>query len=186
MRKTCTALLLILALGLSCCGAQPSEPASEKAPTVSALPETETDGAPDVAFTAADREGNTWDESVFAAHSLTMIHFWEPWCGPCVRELPDLERLYEEYADRGLLILGVYESTDMERDVDAVLADAGVTYPILRYSEAFDVFRSGYVPTTVFVDREGHVVGEGNAADGSLYIGSNSFEGWAEIVEGLL
>lgn len=138
---------------------------------------------PDIVFTTTDRDGNTWDESVFADYELTMINFWEPWCGPCVREMPDLQKLQETYADRGLLILGVYSADNLENEVDEELSDAGVTYPILHYTGAFDAFQSGYVPTTVFVDKAGHVVFGG---DGNLYIGSNSYEGWAAIIEGLL
>ena len=130
-----------------------------------------------------DRGGETWDQSVFLSHKLTMINFWEPWCGPCVGEMADLQRLQDTYADRGLLILGVYRTPDAEEDVDAVLSYTGVTYPILHYTQEFDAFESGYVPTTIFVDGEGRVIGEGSSA---LYIGSNSFEGWAAVVEDLL
>ncbi len=158
----------------------PEEPAQEET-----LPEEPTTEAPysGLSFTTTDRDGNTWDESVFAGHALTMINFWEPWCGPCVHEMPDLQKLQENYADRGLLILGVYSTDGMEADVDSVLKSSGVTYPILHYTEAFDRFQSGYVPTTIFVDREGNVL---SGSEGELYIGSNSYEAWAEIVEGLL
>ena len=110
-------------------------------------------------------------------------NFWEPWCGPCVGEMADLQRLQDTYAERGLLILGVYQTADAEEDVDAVLSQTGVTYPILHYTQEFDAFQSGYVPTTIFVDGEGRLIGEGSSA---LYIGSNSFEGWAAVVEDLL
>lgn len=152
----------------------------EAAPDPADVPAAETDA---FAFSTTDREGKTWDESVFSSHTLTMINFWEPWCGPCVGEMGDLQRLQDAYADRGFQILGVYQTPGMEEDVDAVLQSTGVTYPILHYTGEFDVFQSGYVPTTVFVDGNGRVIGEGDSA---LYIGSNSYEGWAAIVEGLL
>lgn len=193
--KKALLLCLIAALLLCGCGtkktdvpaeepaqeeARPEQPAQEET-----LPEETTPEAPysGLTFSTVDRDGNTWDESVFAGHALTMINFWEPWCGPCVREMPDLQKLQENYADRGLLILGVYSTDDMESDVDSVLESAGVTYPILHYTEAFERFESGYVPTTIFVDREGNVL---SGSEGELYIGSNSYEAWAEIVEGLL
>ena len=108
-----------------------------------------------------------------------MINFWEPWCPPCVSEMPSLEQLYRNYADQGFLILGVYSTEGMEEDVDDVLRDTGVSYPILHYCEAFDRFQTGYVPTTVFVTGEGEPVGE-------VCVGSNSYAGWAKIVEDLL
>ena len=163
MKKLCA--ILLAALLLSGCGASAGKPGGG------------------LVFSATDRDGKTWDESVFADHALTMINFWEPWCGPCVGEMPDLQKLQDAYADRGLLILGVYQTPDMEADVDKVLAYTGVSYPILHYTEAFDPFQSGYVPTTIFVDGEGRVIGEGDEA---LHIGSKSFEDWAALIEGML
>lgn len=185
--KKVLVILLLAALFVSGCGnakqtdtapAETEAPAPEKSET----PAPQKTGS-EVVFATTDREGNTWDESVFADAELTMINFWEPWCGPCVGEMPDLQKLQDNYADRGFQILGVYSTEGMEEDVDAALARTGVTYPILHYTEAFDRFQSGYVPTTVFIDREGSVLA---GADGELYIGSNSYEGWAEIIEGLL
>ena len=169
MKTRLLALLLCVTL-LSGCGA-------------SGTGTPEEDGYDGLVFSTVDRGGETWDQSVFLSHKLTMINFWEPWCGPCVGEMADLQRLQDTYADRGLLILGVYRTPDAEEDVDAVLSYTGVTYPILHYTQEFDAFESGYVPTTIFVDGEGRLIGEGSSA---LYIGSNSFEGWAAVVEDLL
>ena len=119
------------------------------------------------------------DQSVFAGHALTMINFWEPWCGPCVGEMPDLEKLWKNYKSKGFQILGVYATDGMEADVDAVLADTGVTYPILHWCDAFEQFETGYVPTTVFVDEHGELVGE-------ALIGSRSYRDWVSVIEGML
>ena len=170
MKTRLLALLMCLTL-LSGCGGSSGAAAPDE------------DGYDGLVFSAEDRGGETWDQSVFLSHKLTMINFWEPWCGPCVGEMADLQRLQDTYAERGLLILGVYQTADAEEDVDAVLSYTGVTYPILHYTQEFDAFESGYVPTTIFVDGEGRLIGEGSSA---LYIGSNSFEGWAAVVEDLL
>ena len=108
-----------------------------------------------------------------------MINFWEPWCPPCVGEMPELEKLYQDYSDRGFTILGVYSTDGMEEDVDAVLEQSGVSYPILHYCADFDVFQSGYVPTTVFVDAYGQLVG-------TMQVGAKSYDGWAALIEELL
>lgn len=140
--------------------------------------------SPDFTFTTTDRDGNSWDESVFAGNELTMINFWEPWCGPCVSEMPELQRLYEDYSDRGFLIIGVYSDDTQEGSVDEVLSSSGITYPILHYTSEFDEFQTGYVPTTIFVDGEGHIV---TAPDqDSAIVGSDSYDGWAKIIEDLL
>lgn len=139
---------------------------------------------PDIYFTIYDREGHTIEESIFAEHKLTMINFWEPWCGPCVSEMPELERLYEDYQDQGLLIIGVYSTDNMEEEVEQVLQNAGTTYPICFYDPAFDPYQSGYVPTTIFVDENGHVYTvEYNE---TYVIGGKDYDTWVTYVERFL
>ena len=143
-----------------------------------------TDFYPDFTFSTTDRDGNIWDETTFSQYELTMINFWEPWCGPCVSEIGDLERLYEDYRDKGFQIIGVYSEQTMESEVDGILRDNNVSYPILHYTSEFDRFQSGYVPTTVFVDRQGKVL---TMSDGTgCIIGSNTYSDWAAIIENLI
>ena len=138
---------------------------------------------PEFTFSTTDRDGNTWDESSFGSYKVTMINFWEPWCGPCCKEIPDLELLYETYKDQGFQILGVYSETEMENEVDGIKADGKVSYPFLHYDSVFDQFQTGYVPTTIFVDSQGHVI----TIDGErAVIGSRSYEDWEKIVKPLL
>ena len=154
------------------------EPTETPAPAEEAAP-AENDVSAGLRFSTTDREGHVWDQSSLTDYSLVMLNFWEPWCPPCVGEMPDLAKLSAAYAEQGLLILGIYSTEDMEADVDDVLAKSGTNYPILHYVEAFDRFQSGYVPTTVFLNAAGETVGES-------YVGSRSYEDWAMIVEGLL
>ena len=142
------------------------------------------DYAPDFSFTTVDRDGVQYDESIFADYELTMINFWEQWCGPCVSEIPELERLYEDYSGRGFTVLGVYETEDMESDVDEILDAAAVDYPILHYTSEFDQFKTGYVPTTIFVDGDGHVITL-DSGEQSV-IGALDYESWSDIIEDLL
>lgn len=127
-------------------------------------------------FETTDLDGNAWDSSIFADYKLTMINLWEPWCGPCVAEMPDLQKLYEDYADKGFMLLGVFS---MEAGVAETITDTGVSYPMLHYTSGFDSFQTGYVPTTIMVNSKGELVG-------GPYVGINSYEGWAAIIESLL
>ena len=161
---------LTLVLTLAACGR------AKPAPTAPAEP---SEHASALRFQTVDRMGNAADESLLAGHSLVILNFWEPWCGPCVGEMPELEKLYEAYKDKGLLILGVYSAEDMEESVDAILEKAGTSYPILRGCKDFDVFATGYVPTTVFVDGAGNILSE-------LLVGSRDYAGWEELVLNVL
>lgn len=142
--------------------------------------------SPDLTFSISTTEGNTITEQVFSEHKITMINFWEPWCGPCVSEIPDLEKLYENYKEQGFYIIGIYSTTDQMDEVNAIIADHGITYPIAEYDSAFDPFQTGYVPTTIFVDQQGHVLAMENGYGDNALVGANTYEDWTKIVEGLL
>lgn len=177
-----------MVLSLASCSSSESgssNPESEETTVESVVPTgTAADFDPEFTFKTTDRDGKEYDESIFSSNKLTMINFWEPWCGPCVSEIPDLERLYEAYKDKGFQIIGVYSETHMESDVDGILEKGKVSYPILKYTSEFDVFQTGYVPTTIFVDSKGHIIKMEDGA-GSV-IGSNSYEGWEAIIKNYL
>lgn len=176
----CTAILLLVIL--ACCSgtgkgspAAPSEtPAAQAAPeNGESVPEQAEAALP---FTTTAFDGTEVDESILSGASVNMVNFFEPWCPPCIAELPELQKLYETYADRGFNLIGVYST---EEGTASVLDEAGIGYPVLRYTEAFDVFQTGYVPTTVFLDASGKQIGE-------TVVGARSYEQWEEIVKELL
>ncbi len=202
MKKLISVLLSAsLILGLASCGnaknTKRTRDRDEEDPTTAAAYKVEkgdetilTTGtvpatfSPDFTFSTTDRDGNTYDERIFSSGMLTMVNFWEPWCGPCVNEMPDIEKLYENYKDMGLQVVGVYSETSMEADVTQILKDSKIQYLILNYTSEFDQFQTGYVPTTIFVNRNGQVL---TLPDGEQsVIGSQSYDEWATTVEYLL
>ena len=184
------AALLLLALLIWAIGAGKAAPA---VPTAAPAPAEETaasdeqpvpaeeQSAPESAetalrFSTTAFDGSEVDESILSEATVTMLNFFEPWCPPCIAELPELQRLYENYADKGFNLIGVYST---EEGTAEVLEKAGLGYPVLRYVPAFDAFQTGYVPTTVFLGASGEQLGE-------TVIGARSDEQWEEIVKGLL
>ena len=45
---------------------------------------------------------------------VVLVNFWATWCAPCLKELPDLNRLHSSYADSGLVVLAVSDE-EMEK-----------------------------------------------------------------------
>lgn len=155
------------------------------APTPTDVPDEDPTDAPDdvippdICFLTKDFDGNGWDETCFFENKVTMINLWAYWCGPCVSEMPDLEQISKDYADKGLQVIGI-SMKDEEAENRETLKELGITYPNLFYTEDFDVYMdTGYYPTTIFVDSEGHVLG--NAC-----IGSREYSDWAKIIDDIL
>lgn len=132
---------------------------------------------PKLTFNTVDADGNPIDDSIMNDSKVVMVNFWEPWCGPCVGEMPDLQKLYENYKDQGLLIIGAYSTTDMAEDVAKILSDCKTTYPIIVSDASMYQFMTEYVPTTIFVDSNGYLL------TNEPIIGSNSYDKWSSIVE---
>lgn len=128
-------------------------------------------------FSTTDIDGNSVSIDDFSDAKLIMVNFWEPWCGPCVGEMPDLEKLYEEYKAEGFVILGIYSSSDMEDEAREVLDSCGTTYPVLNYVSSMEPFTTEYVPTTVFLD------GTGNVLTDEPIVGGQSYDDWKEMIE---
>jgi DsbE subfamily thiol:disulfide oxidoreductase len=89
---------------------------------------------------------------------VAIVNVWATWCGPCRREQPALQRLYERYGDRGVSFLGINYRDD-EAAARAWVVEFGVSYPsIVDRSGAFaDDLEFLALPDTYVVDRDGRV-----------------------------
>ncbi|HTA18899.1 MAG TPA: TlpA disulfide reductase family protein [Polyangia bacterium] len=100
------------------------------------------------------------------AHRPTLVSFWAPWCEPCVRELPALERLSRAVAPCGGGVVGV--AVGEKPHATAAFARArGLDYPQLT-DEPFalaDALGQRRIPATVVFDAAGRVVFTGDALD---------------------
>lgn len=100
-----------------------------------------------------------------------VVNIWATWCGPCVREMPALQRVYERYRDQGLEVVAVaVDDHPGERQPDGRIVGL-VSEFVDRYGLTFPVavdptgdterrFGTEYLPTTVLIDRAGRVRGK--------------------------
>jgi len=108
--------------------------------------------APD--FALPDLEGRRIALSDFWGRPV-LLNFWATWCPPCRKEMPDLQRFYEQYGDQ-VVVLGINWAEKPE-DVRAFLQRYGVTYPNVldRQGKAFVLYRLTGLPTSFWIDEEG-------------------------------
>lgn len=60
------------------------------------------------------------------------INFWATWCAPCLKEMPELERFYQDNKARAQVWGVAFEDSDIGK-ITQFVSQLGVTYPILGY-----------------------------------------------------
>jgi cytochrome c biogenesis protein CcmG/thiol:disulfide interchange protein DsbE len=134
-------LMVIVVFGLQLASQNMTQPTSGPAPQFTL---TTYDGAN---FNLADMRGK-----------VVVLNFWGSWCIPCRTEAPELERLSQEYADRGVAFVGV-AYLDTEEDSLAFMEEFNVTYlnGLDVGSRISDLYRLQGVPETFIIDQEGNI-----------------------------
>jgi len=115
--------------------------------------------APD--FKLEDLAGNKVRLKDFRGR-LVLLNIWATWCGPCRAEIPDISAVYEEYEDKGVVVLGLSTDDELSTEELKEAAEAfGANYPILMSDEKTTrayIEKSGSIPETYFVGPDGRVV----------------------------
>ena len=192
MKKLLLPLLLLTVLLLFGCGkttegttpddsAAPDAAVTDTAEAASADDETAAPvDAGQLDFATTDINGDPFTVDDLKDAKVVLVNFWEPWCGPCVGEIGDLARLYEEYKDQGFLIVGAYSTEGQDEDVKSIIAENGVTYPVIKAGGNMSEFMTMYVPTTVFADGSGKII------SAEPEIGAHSYDEWKALIEDYL
>ena len=129
-------------------------------------------------FTAMDKDGKTVKLSDFKGKKV-YINMWASWCGPCMREIPELEKTYQKLKNnKDIVFLSMTSPNDSEfknqspqdKGKDVILNKAkelGVTYPVLF--DVNDRFIINYAirsfPTHIFINSDGTI---GNRIAGAV------------------
>lgn len=139
-------------------------------------------------FKTVTLDGEEVDQDIFSDYDLTMINVWATFCSPCLREMPDLGEIHEEYKDKGVQIVGIVSDVldsngklvqsqlDTAREI-VEETGAGYTHLLPNYDLMMAKLKDvSVVPTTFFVDKDGNLVGEDQ-------LGSKSKEDWIKLID---
>ena len=116
-------------------------------------------------FKTVTLDNETVSQDIFKDYDLTIVHLWGTFCQPCIAEMGEYAKLYQELPDNINLIgivNDVYDGLDSNVSrAHEILGNAGAEFVNVRTSDdLYDIVSEfQYVPSSFFVDREGHIVG---------------------------
>jgi len=157
MRKIITLLIMITVLAIGCSNTGVSE---QNQDSNTKQEDTQTNSN---AIIAPDFELESIDGTTIKLSNLrdknVIINFWATWCGFCVTEMPDLQRLQETYKDEDLLILTVNVGETKEQ-VQKFMEDNNLELAAVldKDMEISNMYGARSFPTTIAVNKKGEAV----------------------------
>ena len=118
-------------------------------------------GTPIADFKLKDLNNHTKSFSELRGEKLTLLDFWATWCKPCLQAIPKLNKIYDEYKDKGIEIIGI--NTDSPRNSAKVRPFAKlykIAYPILRdpNNEVTSELNVTVFPTLYMINSKNEIV----------------------------
>ena len=111
--------------------------------------------APD--FTLQTVEGQTITLSELRGQAV-LVNLWATWCPPCKAEMPAIQKMYEEYKDRGFVVLALDMTyQDSPSAVSPFIQEYGLTFPVLldETGNVAEKYELRSLPSSFFIDRNG-------------------------------
>ncbi|MFC1915334.1 TlpA family protein disulfide reductase [Chloroflexota bacterium] len=139
------ASMLLLAPVVAGCSS-PSPDQDTQGPAIGKL-------APD--FQLSDLDGQPISLGDFRGKPV-LLNFWASWCGPCRAEMPFIQQIYEEWSDRGLVVLTVNLQENPDK-VKEFVESFGLSFPMLLATsqEVPLAYNVRGIPATFFIDKDG-------------------------------
>jgi thiol-disulfide isomerase/thioredoxin len=137
------------------------------------------------AFKSRTLRGDAVTNAIFAGKKLTMVNIWATWCPPCVSEMPGLGRLGNSMPEGSQLVGIVCDVSANDRsakgEADRILSRAKAGFVQIEYSPDMDPYlgKVEAIPTTIFVDSKGNIVGD-------PMVGSDSEKNYRAAIEKIL
>lgn len=139
----------------STAAAKPATPTKPAPPKSGKLLEIGAE-APD--FTLKDHDGKSVNLKALRG-KVVVLDFWATWCNPCIRSMPSVQKLYDDYKDKGVMLYGVNAFERPNRDSVKFMRDKKLTYPILLDgTPVANEFLVVGIPSFYVIDKAGKVV----------------------------
>ena len=143
-------------------------------------------GQPMPDFTVSLTDGTTATLSeLLKEKDLVVLNIFASWCGPCEKEFPEMEKVYQANKDKMVIVSVSGDPDDTMEMISDYKASHGLSFPMGLAGDALDFLTIPGFPTTIFVNRDGKAgfvkvgafVGEKDFADKVGIFLSSDYDG---------
>ena len=184
-------MAIMMVAGISACNASSKTASSETTTTESKQADAKAEDSKEAdsnkedkkfpEFSAKTVSGEEISSDLFKDSKLTVVNVWGSWCGPCVQEIPELQKLYESMKEKDVNVIGLAQDAGTDLDsVKEIIDKNKVTYQNIVPEGVTEDFVMSLMafPTTFFVDSDRNVVG--------VIQGARNLEAFTSAVESVL
>ena len=87
-----------------------------------------------------------------------MLEFWATWCPPCRASIPGIEKIYEAYKDKGVVVLAVSMDDGGWDAVQSFVKEYGIKYTVLKGNDdVAQKYQVRSIPMLLVLDKEGKI-----------------------------
>ncbi len=93
-------------------------------------------------------------------HRFVLLNFWATWCVPCLKEMPDLEKAYQQMGSKKLIVLAIGMGED-KSSISNFNERYGFTFPMVadKTLEIARLYGVENIPITYLINPEGVIIG---------------------------
>ena len=143
--KTAAKTLLCILIGLMLVNCGKEKKQKQAAETAKRAPD----------FSATDLEGKKVSLSDFRG-KVVLLDFWATRCPPCRQEIPELQKIFDEYRSKGVVVIGA--SSESSEKIRPFKQKMAISYPLLKVAtKVFSAYQVRFIPTTYIIDKKGYI-----------------------------
>ena len=97
-------------------------------------------------------------DQIVSGRGRHLLIFMAAWCTPCIKELPDVNVLYNKYRERGLIMVGISVDFEGPAAMQPIVDRLKLNFPVYWVGEAaIDAYSIRGIPFLIFI-KNGEIV----------------------------